>query len=241
VYHGAENRPNLVVTNAPDGYRAHCFKCHESDWVPKEHVKFSIIPPTVAHYSGGPGPLVDIAQGPVKDIVDHLHNKNMSLIYIAHLQPKWSLTYKRLMFDTEDCLIGRAVVDGTPDKWHIYEKRKGYFRARPKAKLEGANVVLTEDIYSACKVMYAVKDVEPVALLGTTLSDALLEKLMLAKHVHLVLDGDSAGLAGTLAIRKTLNLLGVPHTVHVLLDGYDPKDYPIAQLRALFGEGDDYA
>jgi hypothetical protein len=204
--------------------------------MPKEHVKFSIRPAEVSPYCTDAGRLVDIAEGPVKDIVDHLHSKNMSLIYIAHLRPKWGVQSKRLVFSTVDCVIGRSIMDGVPDKWRLYGDKKGYFRANPNKALRGEHVVLTEDIYSACKVLYAtVGRTCPVALLGTRLSDKLLVELMHAKRVTLMLDGDDAGREGAQHIRKTLGLLGINHDVVNLPNGFDPKDCLVGDLTALCG------
>jgi DNA primase len=135
------------------------------------------------------------------------------------------------MFDTEDCLIGRSMHPMAPDKWYVYQKRKGYFRANPALSFANRTVILTEDIFSACKVQYAFgSDYLAVAMLGTKLHDSLLIKLLEAKRVIIMLDGDAAGYDGTHATARTLGILNIMYDMLFLPDGCDPKDISLDDL-----------
>lgn len=89
-------------------------------------------------------------------------------------------------------------------------------------------IVLTEDILSAIKVRRVCSS---MPILGTSLSDSILLKLIHTKEVVLWLDADTAGQDATLKGIKRLKLMGIKvfriDPEHVPLD---PKEYPTAAI-----------
>lgn len=230
VYHGAEKRNNLVVKNLTDKYTAWCFACHKGGVHQKEFVKvLDDVRPT-NRKAGDPGFLRSINLAlpdlniPYSDIVMFLHSKHMTLDYIQHLNPQWSAQDKRIVLSTEDQCVGRDITGHSPSKWYKYYGDCSYVRATPAA-LAGKTVVLTEDLFSACKGCYfAPDDWLFISLMGTSLYNDLLVQLLQAKEVVMLLDGDDAGRAGTHSVIRALRLVGVPCCTVVVPEDLDPKD-----------------
>lgn len=91
-------------------------------------------------------------------------------------------------------------------------------------------LVLVEDIISALKV----NKVAPcMALLGTNCPDNCLSMLkqMGIKTIHLMLDGDDAGLAASLKLQHKLSPFFSTSNI-ILPQGHDPKDMTIGELEA---------
>jgi hypothetical protein len=238
VYHGAEKRPNLVVKNLTDKYTAWCHACHKGGVYQKEFVKvLDDVRPT-NRKAGDPGFLRSINLAlpdlniPYSDIVMFLHSKHMTLDYIQHLNPQWSAQDKRIVLTTEDQCVGRDTTGHSPSKWYKYYGDCSYVRAKPSA-LAGKTVVLTEDLFSACKGQFFYQDVLFISVMGTVVYDDLLHLLLKAKQVLVMFDGDSAGTLGTQNTLQKLRLVGIPcYNVSVPLN-CDPKDQPPEWWRTL--------
>jgi len=228
TYHGAEKRPNLVIRNTDTGWSAYCHSCHDKGYVAKEFVKVLEVAPVVRKASGA-GFLRSLnletdLNIPYSDISLFLHKKGMSLQYIQHLDPKWSAQDKRIVLTTKQQVLGRDITGFSPSKWWKYSGDYSYVLATDKP-LQDKVVVLTEDLFSACKGQYfAPENVVFIAVTGTRIQDELLVQLTKVKQVVMLLDGDAAGDAGTTHITRTLRLIGVPHRVVRLPNGCDPKD-----------------
>lgn len=227
TYHGAERRPNLVIKNHADKYTAWCFSCHKGGVVRKELVRAvqPQLPKERPALSADPGVCwqVQFLQAPeFKAVVLHLQSKDMSLPYLAHLNPQYSFRDHRLVLNTPECRIGRDVTGQHKAKWHTYNDDVGYTRAAFK-EFKDAHVVLTEDMYSACKVQYYMPDVLAVACLGTRISPALMTKLLTCDKVSTWFDGDSAGNEARLVAGRSLSTMDVLYS-HIVSDK-DPKAY----------------
>ena len=228
VYHAAESRPNMVLKNTDAYWSVYCHACHKGDRVNKEYVKVQaavVAPPT-----RDPGYLRRITlykpdiNIPYDKLSIFLHSKHICVDYFQHLNPMWSAQDYRLVFLTEDQVVGRDVSGKSNAKWHKYSGSASYVRAKPSA-LAGQNVLLTEDLLSACKAQYfAPNDWSCVAMMGTSLFPDLLAQLLGAKQVVVMLDGDKAGQAGTAKVLRALRLVGINANSITLATADDPKD-----------------
>ena len=238
VYHGAERRPNLVLKNLPDKYTAWCHACHRGAVHKKEFVKVQLEATPTNRKAGDPGFLRSInltlpdPNIPYSDIVMFLHSKHMALDYIQHLNPKWSAQDKRIVLATQDQVVGRDITEVSHSKWYKYSGGCSYVRAKPTT-LKAKTVVLTEDLFSACKGQFFYQDVLFISVMGTVVYDDLLHLLLKAKQVFVMFDGDSAGTLGTQHTLQKLRLVGIPcYNVSVPLN-CDPKDQPPDWWRTL--------
>ena len=230
VFHGAERRPNLVVRNTETSWSAYCHSCHDGGTVRKEHVKVLPKATPIKRKAGDPGFLrsinLDVSDPniPFSDIIMFLHSKNMTLQYIQHLNPRWSAQDKRIVLETKEQMLGRDITNLSHSKWYKYSGVVPYVKAKD-IPTEGKTVVLTEDLFSACKGQYYTSDnVVFIALVGTRISDSLLVELTKVKRVVMLLDGDDAGDEGSQVITRTLRLIGVPYEVVRVPQDLDPKD-----------------
>lgn len=229
IYHGSEKRPNLVIKNLDTGYSAYCHACHDGGYYPKELVKIQTVLPTNRKAKdAGFLRSINLHQPdtniPYSDIALFLHSKHMTLHYISNLNPKWSAQDKRIVFQTTDQVVGRDITGLSKSKWYQYSERVSYIRAKP-VPLANQIVILTEDLFSACKAQYfAGEGIVCVALMGTSLKDDLLSELLTVRAVIVCLDGDAAGKAGMLSILRTLRLVGCVVELLVVPQDLDPKD-----------------
>lgn len=229
TYHGAERRPNLVVRNEEHQWSAWCHSCGDGGSVKKEFVKVQEVVP-VKKVSGCAGFLrsIDFSKPdpnvPYSQISMFLHKKGMSLMYLMHLQPKWSEQDKRIVLTTQQQVLGRDITETSHSKWYKYSGEYFFVKAQ-NVPLDGKVVVITEDLFSACKgQFFAGNSVVFVSVTGTRIDNVLITELIKAKCVILMLDGDAAGDSGCTAISKTLRLVGIPCSSVRLPDNHDPKD-----------------
>jgi hypothetical protein len=103
---------------------------------------------------------------------------------------KYAPTDKRVLFYTPDQLgaVGRALDKRNPKWWSYGDTSAGI----PVG--EGDQVVLVEDVPSACAVS-AIKGYVGLALLGTSLTKPIRDTLSKYNKVTLVLDNDAASKA----------------------------------------------
>jgi hypothetical protein len=241
VYHGAERRPNMVVSNKQDKYTAWCFSCNKGGVKQKEMVRF-VQPAQIKErpaLSADPGlcwPVGATDERIQREVIKHLQSKQMSLPYLQQFDPQYSFKDQRLVLRTPECLIGRDLTGQSKAKWHTYTEDVQYARAR-FADFKGATVVLTEDLYSAAKIAWYCPTTLPVACLGTRISAALMTKLLQAAAVVTWFDGDEAGDTARLNAGKALSLMDIPYR-QVQRAG-DPKDYAGDHIqRAIYPLGD---
>jgi hypothetical protein len=230
VYHGAESRPNLVVKNTQGHWSAYCHACHDGGRVTKEFVKVQPSKTVVNKQRNDPGFLRPITlyqpdiNIPYAELTKFFHSKRMCLDYILHLNPQWSAQDNRIVLSTKDQMVGRDVSGLSKSKWYKYKGESNYMQAID-AGLAGKSVLLTEDLFSACKAQFfAPSDWVCIALMGTSLYNDLLQELLTVRRVVVMLDGDKAGQAGTAKTLKTLRLVGIDVTFLKLGLLDDPKD-----------------
>lgn len=238
VYHGAERRPNLLVSNKQDKYTAWCFSCNKGGVHRKGLVR--MVQPQQQKerpaLSADPGICWNVELLTHSDyvlVLAHLQEKGMSLEYLLPLRPTFSFKDRRLVLQTPECCIGRDITGMHKAKWHTYTENVQYARARFK-DFKDSTVVLTEDLYSAAKIGYWVPDVLPVACLGTRISAALMERLLTAKEVITWFDGDSAGDKARVEAARVLGLMEVPFR-HISTT-QDPKALSDKTIKELLNE-----
>lgn len=242
VYHGAERRPNLVVRNLPDRWTCFCHSCHKGGVVMKEIVKIVNTPPEPKDKKArnDPGLLLPINLNipnpnvPYADIALFLHSKDMALHYLQAVNPQWSGSDKRIVLHTPDQMVGRDLTGSSRSKWYSYTMQNSFNRARFEA-FKDKIVVLTEDYFSALKGQwFAPEGFLCVSLMGTALQADLTVALCDARFVVLCLDNDKGGTDAAPVIRKTLSLMGIPHTEVWPELGADPKNMPPAWWQDMF-------
>ena len=235
VRHGFEPDAAMTVYNEAGKWSAYCWRCHAGGWVRKDLVQLVAAP--VAAPSRDPGQMQVIQPGSAlySQIIVLLQQKNVSLPVISFGRPLYSPRDQRLVLTTDDGQIGRAMRPGQFPKWNSYRDR-GYMRGGP-GDFSGADVVVTEDYFSALKIGHYVPDVLPVASLGTRLRPALLARLLDAKSVTVLYDGDAAGEHGWAPARRKLALVGVPCRRLSPPPGLDPKDLRPDQLVEILNAG----
>lgn len=230
IYHGAERRPNLVIRNLADSYRAYCHSCHEGQVVKKEFV--STLPVAQEELSRDHGKLVGLECliGTDADrIARFLLSKNMT----------WEMVYKhclyshkdqRLVFKTPTVVIGRDITERSKAKWVRYKGDKSY--ASPiqfTGITKVGNITLVEDYLSVLKGYHYINQERLygngiISMQGTEIKPELTEILLRADHVTLCFDNDAAGIAGARKAAQQLDLLGVSNSTIFPDVNKDPKD-----------------
>jgi len=233
VYHGAEGKPNLLISNKHDKYTCWCFRCNKGGVRMKEQVALTKAPPVAqerAVMSSNPGPLVPVLSLPpdrLREVLVHLNEKGMSLELLAEMNPLYSQKDSRLVLTTPDVLIGRDTTGKHPAKWHTYIDATGFSRGAFR-EFTGT-VVLVEDMYSAVKINQACPDVLAVACLGTKVGIQLTSRLMVAQHVVLWFDSDAAGQDARAKTLRLFSLLDFRYS-HITT-AQDPKQLSIKQIQ----------
>lgn len=243
VYHGAEHRPNLKVSNLFDRYTCYCHRCHEGGVVMKEFVRvqgpvvkvqestFNAPEDAVPLYTNGQ-PSSGI---PWARLVAFLHNKAMSVEYLKGYNPKYSASTERLILDMPDQTIGRTLRPVSTAKWLTYKSHLSYVRASAPA-VEGHWLFLTEDCFSAIKAAHSLSDkFIPVALCGTVAKNDVLRLAMQSAGVVLCLDNDEAGRNAAPAITRALRLLDIPVKQVFPSAECDPKDMSLQWFKDIEG------
>ena len=230
VRHGSEPDSAMVVRNEAGKWSAYCHRCHLGGGVRKELVQ--LLPAPVQLPSRNPGRLVAPEESQLySQIVCMLQSKGVSLVSTRYATPRLSVQDSRLVLTTRDGQIGRALSPRQSPKWWQY-RDVGFMRGRP-GEFRGADVVVVEDFFSALKIGFYVPRVLPVASLGTRIRPELLSRLLEARSVRMMYDGDAAGADGWAAAHRKLSLVGIPNTRLELPPGQDPKDLKPVELEAL--------
>lgn len=227
IWHGAEKRPNLVIWNNEDSWSAYCHSCHDGGKVMKEYVK--PVQKVIQHVGkDDPGKCYPLLEGfmspdvPLKDIIGFVQSKGLHLQMLKDFNPRWSTNDLRIVVETAEGLIGRTMNPKVLQKWYSYKSEGGYFSA--STDYDAPFVVLTEDFFSAAKAQwYAPRNVQVIALLGTSLHKALLTKLM-NRSIIICTDNDTAGRDAAFKLKRRFDLLGLPNETRLPENGLDPKD-----------------
>lgn len=233
VYHGAETRPNLIVRNEADRWSAYCHRCHKGGSVRKELVNLAGAQQAKApKLSLDPGRLVSILDAiegksrleyeVVKRCILHWQEKGVSQDVLAWANPHWSQQDQRIVYMTQQGMLGRDLTGKSPAKWCSYDRQQR-FAVGGNYLLQGADIALTEDFYSACKITHYT-DCIGVAMLGTSLAVELTSELIQAERVFICTDADKAGDEAIPRILQPLNLLNIRHYIAQPPAGLDPKD-----------------
>lgn len=129
IYHGAEHRPNLVVSNKTDKWTAYCFKCKQYSEKRKDFVRIldeqSAINETVNNRTEE-NLFIDLlcesakTLTPLSDIVYFLHSKHMALTWLKDYNPRWDPKRRRLVIDFQGKTIGRDIYGISNCKWYRY-------------------------------------------------------------------------------------------------------------------------
>lgn len=240
IYHGAEHRPNLVVSNKPDRWTAYCFACKEYAEKRKDFVRIlEEQAPDPKEIYGEPEVFMNLLEPsakwltPISDIAYFLHTKHMSLEWLRPYNPRWDCKRKRLVLDFQGKTIGRDIYGNSRCKWYDYRRATSNQRglgnnsSATDCNPSSTKLVITEDAFSAIKGQCAVPNVQFIALMGTTLTNSLETSLLHSqpKMVYLMLDGDEAGRKATIRIMRRLEIFGIA-CKDVSPEVGDPKDYP---------------
>lgn len=225
-------RPNLIVHNLPDRWKASCMSCGAWGSVMKTHVQ----------YRGRRAPALSNDLSLPKDMIrlpmrqhyetDHVHafilRKNMDA---SMLPPLWfSKERQRLLLETEHGWLGRDITELSPQKWLTYNRTPYLGRTRA-----GAVHFVVEDPFSFYKLRWATQEASPVCVplcaLGTKLHPALLASLAQTQMQGAVFfyDGDARGAQGAkecaARIRPYQRSLGACAPT-----GKDPKDMQRSEI-----------
>lgn len=232
-HHKRERRPNLIVHNDPDRYRAYCMLCKQGGVVMKEHVRITAEkPPEASHSLTMPTDMVRLLDAPEAvqaGVVGLLAAKGMDLVYLPDLH--FSKSRLRLLMQTPQGWLGRDTSGASPQKWLTYNGQGELHNVlQPPASI----AVVVEDPFSYYKVRWAVSHMPSIKVfssLGTKPSDALMLELMKFNRVVFFYDGDKAGQDGAEKARLRCRGFGLESEARCAPLGKDPKDMSIDELR----------
>lgn len=231
---------SVLVWNSPEAYGVKCFRRGASDYVRKSYVNLQEAAELTPVQHGDPVPK-DLQEfnlqehHPLNEAAakfllqrgvdpERISRKGTPLgLYLSQQQ-------RRLIFKGKDVLgrevwMGRDLTGRSPVKAVNYEGLgEGYYLDHD---IDSTTVVLVEDVLSAFKVWDAMTSTlypyEVVSLNGLQFRPSLLRYLLSKQRVVIWLDGDSAGIRGSIKLLQEVRALGIKAAL-VSLDG-DPKDY----------------
>lgn len=238
VRHGNERDPAMVVGNQPDRWWCWCQRCKCGAVVRKEHALTVAVAPHIERNLTVPNDITMMAalQGYQRDhVAGLLASKGMDLIYLPMLTG-WSESRGRIMVPThnQEGYMGRDTTGRSAQKWLTYNGQH-YVQAGGF----GPVAVLTEDLFSAHKVAWAMKEfgVSTYCTLGTSMHEALLAEILKCpiNQVISFYDGDAAGHKGAAANEQRLQPFGLAsgHTPakSCAPRGLDPKDMSLQEIQ----------
>lgn len=240
-YHGAELTKALDVWNNEDSWSAYCHRCHTSAKVRKQFIeKIDHVAPVFRRYLDRSSlitleSLHERYPAKYKALVKLLHDKGMSTVTIAPLNPTYNTKDDRLVFRFKGVDIGRDCTGISPAKWLLYDQDNalGYVYLQGKNSFSTQEpVIMTEDLFSAQKIRYYT-GYSTLCLLGTKFPNSTFQ-FLLDKHAVIATDGDKAGWAAQRTINQRCELFGVKYSNVVIPEGYDPKDMTPTQLNEIF-------
>jgi len=239
VKHKQEATAAMTVRNLPDRYTAYCHRCHEGAVHLKEHAALT---PIETQDQFMPWPDDAVLFEHVKDwellkIWEFLISKGIDYnAMLKHVQIYYSSKHGRLIFETDQGWIGRALRGQAP-KWCTYGSAYAVY-GLGAGELIQPRVVLTEDYLSKLKGSWAVPNVTWIAALGTKVHTKLVAKLLQSnvQEVGIMFDGDKAGIKGHQPAIQRLQGLGIHAFAINTPPGCDPKDLRRGALLQLIRE-----
>lgn len=226
IKHRHEHRMNLIIANDPDKYWCYCQRCHEGAVIEKEHVK--LLEPVQPGQDTNVLPTdMQVVLGSEFEVpvMRFLASKEMALTYLPNA---WvSAKAKRVLIELGSSWHGRDLTGRSAYKWMNYSNAQ----VVSMFHLNGAasrNVVVTEDLFSACKVLWATKragmDIDVICALGTQIKDALVQRLFQYDNILWFFDNDPAGNTGAMAGFRRMRTF--VHRQRIMFPplGCDPKD-----------------
>lgn len=248
IRHSCGQTASLDVYNNADAWSAYCFRCKEKGWVPKEHqsVRRAVVEPDrITPVPATVVQLSDATQYEQNRIWELLCRKGCPPGVIPEEMLWYERSVQRLMLRSGTLALGRALDQRRLPKWLCYgawhglpmvwTTRHGAVGTQPVASAHPSSVVLTEDALSAHKVAKAIDTFAPesslvvIATLGTIVTDRFLPYVVNRPTVVCMYDGDPAGQAGFIAMRKRLAVWGQPVLDRRPASG-DPKNNDLAEI-----------
>ena len=221
-----------VIRNEPDKWSCSCYRCKSYHVERKQYAQL-VAPEVLGRELPAPQDLKRLSEldaGLQQFLYGFLISKGIWPDMAGDVY--YSEQYKRLVWKLSTVsYIARALHEYQQPKWVVMGKPMQYAAA---TNTTGSLIVLTEDYLSALKIQqvterYSSLQVTAVALLGTRMSTALRSQIILSKlPVLCMLDGDSAGYAGTSKLLKELKPFTKVDTFS--LEGKDPKDMTCAEM-----------
>lgn len=227
VRHGRETRLNLVVGNDSDRWWAYCQSCKDGGVAEKTHVKLGAQFADKACSSVLPNDIQQVEAGRTWDrLYSFLASKNMDAEYFNGLS--YSPSRHRLMLYCDGMWIGRDLTGKSQQKWMHYGDK--HYASAPKTfnyNWSGDVAVVVEDPFSMYKVAWATRHDANILVFcsyGTTVHRSLVLQLLEANtNVVVMYDGDSAGCAGAVKVRRGLSPF-IQCKLACAPLGLDPKD-----------------
>lgn len=249
VRHNFESRSNLMLFNNGDSWSCWCFACNEGGKVYKEHAQLipNDLPCTTLPLKipGDCRALQDASQEDKHKVYKYLLKRGLDpKVNMDGVEVLVSPSTGRLLLKQQGgAYVGRGYLgqkvkaltfcNGIAPKYAHHPADPGDFKDKV--------VVLTEDYLSALKVRFAMKehgDVVVVSVQGSSIPTAIIPKLLNAKSIQIMLDGDAPGIAGAKKIYHRLK--GLIQHVSIINTplGKDPKDLHSKEIRRLLNGND---
>lgn len=245
---GTGKSDSVLIYNLVNGYGAKCYRRGTSDWVSKDSVNLAELAEALEVSAKSDLP-VDMSKYSPSLNLPH-HRLATSYLLKRNIDPECVDAYvsksrMRLIFcgvDTSGTFgyIGRDITEKHKAKVVNYQTDKGRIQNLVlKTGLSNSTVVLTEDILSATKIQYVAKRYglplgAVISLNGTKGSDSLSLHLM-DKDVLIWLDGDSAGVQGSIKLYRDLQ--SIAKSVKIVQGDGDPKDYNYQDIQDIVTTG----
>lgn len=240
-------RQSVIIRNTDTSYRVYCHRRNVGDTVSKTHVLPRVAPPD-SELDNTPDDLVPLKDVPLdirNHIVRYILAKGVSVDWIPTGVLSYSATRERIVFQINSGVsLGRDLTDTSECKWVSYTPdatNHTHMAVTHSTHPEG--LVIVEDVLSMYKVARALDyKYQVLAALGTKLT---LEQLLLAsrfEEVHVMLDGDPAGVKGTGVMGRSLRGVGIDRVeVHHIRKGADPKDLHLGEIRNIIGSSNGFS
>lgn len=237
-------RPSVIIRNTESSYRVYCHRRNVGDTVTKTHVIPRVAPPD-SELDNTPDDLVQYKELQV-DLRNHIARyilaKGVSVDWIPDGVLSYSAKRERIVFQINSGVsLGRDLTDTSECKWVSYTPdTTNHTHLATTYSYNPYGLVIVEDVLSMYKVARALDHrYEVLAALGTKLT---LEQLLYASRfntVHVMLDGDPAGVRGSGSMARSLRGVGITGVVvHHIRKGADPKDLHITEIQNLIRSSD---
>lgn len=243
VRHLNERRPNMTVGNERGHWWAYCQACKQGGRLDKDHVLLQgpVEPLDRAQELTVPHDLRPVLGSEYEVTVGRfLASKGMMFPYLPKLW--YSESRKRLCLqDPAGTWHGRDMTERSAAKWLHYGQPHivGW-------SANGGTTVVTEDLFSMYKVMYALRiphwesrmqqDLSVQSTLGAGLSVRAALALKNCRRIVWAYDGDKAGDDGYAQASKRMRVHGPKQYRARPPEGMDPKDMTCEAIREMIKE-----